>query len=104
MAWAIRRGFLLIRWAAVMTALAAAPAAAADTLVWDANREPDLAGYVVDYGFSPGAYIASVDVGNVVSWVIGPFTPGYRYYFAVRAYNTSKMYSGRSNEVTWVAP
>jgi hypothetical protein len=76
----------------------------ADSLAWDRNADPGISGYVVSYGFSSGVYVASVDVGNVVSWQLPAFTPGVRYYFAVAAYNTSGQYSGPSNEVSWVAP
>jgi hypothetical protein len=76
----------------------------ADSLSWDRNADPGVAGYVVSYGFTSGVYVAAVDVGNVVSWQLPSFTPGVRYYFAVAAYNTGGQYSGPSNEVSWTAP
>jgi hypothetical protein len=35
------------------------------TLAWDANTEPDLAGYKVHYGTASGSYTTSVDVHPV---------------------------------------
>ena len=35
------------------------------TLGWDANTEPDVAGYEVSYGIQSGVYSTIVDVGNV---------------------------------------
>ena len=37
------------------------------TVMWNANTEPDLSGYVVQYGTQAGNPTSSVDVGNVTS-------------------------------------
>jgi hypothetical protein len=68
------------------------------TLVWDANRESNLAGYVVSYGTKSHEYATHIDVGNVTRRQLTVMS-GRRYYFAVKAYNTSGYQSGYSNEV-----
>ena len=62
-----------------------------------------MAGYKLSYGTQTGVYTTTVDVGNVTS---GPLTlpDGQRYYFAVRAYNTSAMNSPYSAEVFFDVP
>ncbi len=72
------------------------------TLAWDANTEPDIAGYQVSYGTQSGAYSTIVDVGNVTSKPI-TITSGIRYYFAVKAYTSStpRLYSPYSTEVSY---
>ena len=68
------------------------------SLSWDANTEPDLAGYKLYYGGASGNYTASVDVGDVTTYVFTrqAMTP---YYFAVTAYNSDGRESDYSNEV-----
>jgi len=75
------------------------------TLTWDppttnADGTPltDLAGYNLYYGTSPGNYTEVIDVGNVITYTVTGIEPG-KYYFAVTAYNTSRIESGYSNEV-----
>ncbi|HWW83918.1 MAG TPA: LamG-like jellyroll fold domain-containing protein, partial [Vicinamibacterales bacterium] len=73
------------------------------TATWNANAESDIAGYVLSYGTQSGVYSTSVDVGNVTGWQ-GAVTSGVRYYFAVKAYNTSLQYSPYSPEVVFDVP
>jgi hypothetical protein len=70
------------------------------SLAWDANTEPDVAGYKIYYGTASRSYGASVDVGNVTTYVLGGLTPGQVYYISATAYNTSHDQSGYSNEVS----
>ena len=60
--------------------------AASLTLAWDANNEPDLAGYKVYYGTSSGSYGAGVDVGDTLQHTFTGLNEGVTYYFAARAY------------------
>jgi hypothetical protein len=69
------------------------------TLQWDANTEPDLAGYIIKYGVQPGVYTNSIDVGNQTTWTVSGLQDHYRYYFAVQAYNSARLVSGLSNVV-----
>ena len=91
-------GAVLVLGLASASALEASPV----TVEWDANSEPDLAGYVVSYGTAPGVYTVSVDVGNQTSWQFD-LVAGETYYFAVTAYNSSALSSAFSNEVSAVA-
>ncbi len=68
-------------------------------LGWNANTEPDLAGYVLYIGKSSGQYDAWVDVKNTTSYVVSGLTPG-TYYFTLRAYDSYGAQSGRSNEIS----
>lgn len=69
-------------------------------LSWDANTEPDLAGYKVYYGTSSGSYGTPVDVGNVLTYSITGLSPNVLYYFAVSAYDTEGSEGVKSSEVT----
>ena len=84
-----------------------APAAQAATVqvTWNANTEPDLAGYRLYVGQAPGQYGEPVDVGNVTGHVM-EITPEYgaTYYFALTAYDTSGNESGYSDEATCFGP
>jgi hypothetical protein len=82
----------------LITALPAA-AAGSITVLWDANTEPDLAGYMVSYGNQPGTYTTNIDVGTQTSFPFSVPDNGLPYYFAVRAYNTASQFSPYSAEV-----
>jgi len=70
------------------------------TLTWDANPEPDVAGYIVFYGVQSGQYGTSVDVGPQTSFQLAGLDLAAPYYFAVRAYNQSRLESPLSQEVS----
>lgn len=74
----------------------------ATTLAWDANTEPELAGYRIYYGTAPRTYGAPIDVGNVTTYKVQGLTRGQRYYFAATAYDAVGNESGFSNEVSAV--
>src|SRR6266508_4056476 len=64
----LRRALFVACVLTVLCSLAPALSSAAQvTLAWDANTDPDLAGYKLYYGNSSGSYQFSVDVGNVPS-------------------------------------
>jgi hypothetical protein len=44
--------------------------AAEVTLAWDANTEPDLAGYMIYYGFTSRSYDWVVDVGDQTTYTV----------------------------------
>jgi hypothetical protein len=71
-------------------------------LAWDANQEPDLAGYKVYYGTSSREYINSVDVGNVTSYRLDNLLEDVIFYVAVTAYDTAGNESDFSEEVAGV--
>src|SRR5262249_7514014 len=73
--------------------------AATVTATWDANTEPDIAGYALSYGTASGVYTTTIDVGNVTTYQV-TLAPG-TYYFALQAYDTGGLTSAYSNEVAF---
>ena len=71
------------------------------TLAWDANYEPDLAGYKVHYGMISRNYEFNVDIGKNESVVISGLVMGKTYYFAVTAYDLDQNESDFSTEITY---
>src|SRR5688572_9776205 len=84
--------------------LASSQSSGTVTLAWDANTEPDLAGYFVHYGVTSGVYLNKVNVGLVTTNTISGLVQGVSYYFAVTAYNTSGLESEPSNEIPYTVP
>ncbi len=72
------------------------------TVSWDANPEPDLAGYKIYYGKDSGNYQNQVYVGNVTDYRLTGLKEGERYYFAVTALDFSGNESTLSDEVETV--
>lgn len=77
------------------------------TLTWNANTEPDLAGYKVYYGTAshagncPAGFGGSmVNVGKVTTHTINNLTDGQTYYFQITAVDTSNNESSCSSEVS----
>jgi hypothetical protein len=91
----MKKLFLIYTLFLVILVLVCSPIYAATVEVsWNANPETDIAGYVVGYGTTDGSYDKTVQVGNVTTTdiTISPPTKT-RYYFAVKAFNTSGLYS-----------
>jgi len=70
----------------------------------DGTPLKDLAGYKVYYGLASRSYGTPIDVGNTTTYTITGLTGGVRYYFAVKAYDTSRNESAFSTEVSFVPP
>jgi PKD repeat protein len=102
--------FLSTRLFTILVALAflgAMPAAAGTmALRWNPVDEPDLEGYRVYYGTSPGVYDQSVDVGNVTSYTLDGLADCTIWYAAVKSLDTEGLESEEySNEVSgWPRP
>jgi hypothetical protein len=81
------------------------PAEAAPlTLAWDANTEPDIAGYEVGYRIGgPSNPETVVSAGNVTEWTWTPPAVDQSLIFRVYASNTSGLRSLPSNEVSFVS-
>lgn len=83
---------------------------ASDQLSWDANTEPDLAGYKLYYGYAartsnnpPGGYPNVIDVGNITSFTLASLNDNVDHYFSLTAYDTSSNESSFSNEAAKLA-
>ena len=92
--------FRLLPWLTACLMLVPVVVEAGPRLTWNANTEPDIAGYYVWYGTAPRAYSARTDVGKNTSWTPSGLSKGKRYYFAVQAYTTAGLVSPMSGEVS----
>ncbi len=72
-------------------------------LAWNANTEPDLAGYRIYLGTSSGNYTSSLQAVKVTSHTLTELNEGTTYYIAMTAFDTSLNESQRSAEITAVA-
>jgi hypothetical protein len=72
--------------------------------VWRANPEPDLGGYRLYVGTTPGVYAGFIDVGNVTTFKANDLIRGMIYYFALTAYNTSGLESDPTPELSAQLP
>ena len=80
------------------------------TLAWDANTEPNLAGYKIYYdsdcsgepydGIGAVEGASPIDVENITEFTLHGLPNGQVHYFAVTAYNDEGLESGYSNEVS----
>ena len=68
-------------------------------LAWNANPEPDIAGYIVHYGTQSGDLDQFQDTGNVTSTTISGLEPSTTYYLALQAYNTAGLFSDLTAEI-----
>ena len=74
------------------------------TLMWNPNREGDIAGYRLYYGSDPRVYTNTIDVGNTVTATVSNVPEGIVHYFAVTAYNTAGFESLYSDGVSYRTP
>jgi hypothetical protein len=74
------------------------------SLSWNANPESDLAGYRLYWGKTGGSPTQHIDAGNFTTGTITGLETGVRYFITVTAYNTSRLESGPSNEVSYTPP
>jgi hypothetical protein len=71
-------------------------------LNWNANSEPDLAGYKIYYDTAskasncPAGYANNIDAGNVITYTINNLPEGHDYYFQLTAHDTSNNESACS--------
>lgn len=87
----------LLTIAALMTAQVPAFAETL-SLVWDANTDPNVSGYIVYVGSSPNSYSQRLNVGNVTRYDVNA-TSGQTYCFAVSSFSRTAGEGDRSPEV-----
>lgn len=98
-------------WGLLFTMLSFVPRAFGDVpapkyrveLEWDANSEPDVAGYKLYFGTASGNYTEAFDAGRQTVATVSLLAET-TYYFVVTAYNTEGLESPFSNEVTYTTP
>src|SRR5258707_15670013 len=73
------------------------------TLTWDPYSIPNLAGYRLYSGTTPGVFTQRIEVGNSTTISVSDLTEGQTYFFAVTAYNTSGAESPPSN-ISYTVP
>ena len=66
------------------------------TLAWDANQEPDVAGYHLYYQELPGGIPVKVDAGTQTQLTLTGLIAGRTYSFFATAYNTAGLESDPS--------
>ena len=95
------------RWLGVASllvgSLSLAQAAQSVALAWNADTDPTVVGYNVDYGTSSGVYTKTLNAGNSTTATVPSLTAGQTYYFAVTGYNVSAQNSLASNQVSFTA-
>lgn len=69
------------------------------SFAWNANPEPDVAGYKLHLGDASGTYNQVVDVGNDLAISIDTLQSDTTYFCAVTAYNSAGLESPYSQEV-----
>ena len=74
------------------------------SLAWNPVNDSRLSGYKVYYGTAPRKYTGQIDVGNVTTRTVSNLIDGATYYFAVTAYDASRLESAYSNEVVGAVP
>jgi hypothetical protein len=84
--------------------LAPASHAASIQLAWDANGEPDVAGYRVYFGTAANSYPNSVDAGPATEAELDGLVPGVFYYLSVTAYSSSGVESSFAEPITYRVP
>jgi hypothetical protein len=88
---------LLVLWLWIATVTAGSLGEV--TVEWDANTEPDLAGYVVYMGPESRRYVWEYDVGLDLECTITGLVPGVTYYLAATAYDNDENESAYSIEL-----
>jgi fibronectin type 3 domain-containing protein len=88
---------------AAPTGLGAVGVAGAVNLIWDANKESDLAGYIVLRGEAPGDTLQAITTAPIreTTYRDATATPGVRYVYAVVAVDRAEPpnTSAQSNRV-----
>jgi fibronectin type 3 domain-containing protein len=74
------------------------------TLAWDASPGSSIAGYRLYEGVASLTYTNVLDVGNATTVTVSNLVSGVTYFFAVTAYDTNRLESDYSGEVSYTVP
>jgi len=74
------------------------------SLVWDPSPGADVSGYILHFGGISGSYATNLDVGTNTTTFVTGLTEGTTNFFVVTAYNSQRIESEPSNEVSFVVP
>jgi len=80
------------------------------TVAWNRDQEPDIAGYRIYYGASPGVYSSSLTVFDSANepiqrdYLIDGFFEGRTYHFALKAFDLAGQESDYSEEFSLFIP
>ena len=77
--------------------------AAQATLSWDYTAS-GAAGFTLHCGTSSGAYSRRIDVGNTTTYTITGLTAGATYYCVTTAYDSTRLESPYSNQISVAIP
>ncbi len=74
------------------------------TLGWTASPDPTVTGYIIYWGPASENYTESEDVGTNTSTTISSLSAGLTYYFAATSYNSARIQSTDTAEITYTMP
>jgi len=94
---AIAAGFLLVGLAA------RGQSTSSVTLTWNADADPNTAGYLIYSGTVSGVYTQELNVGNVTTATLSNLPTGNIWYFAVAAVDASGLEGPPSTEINVVS-
>jgi PKD repeat protein len=97
----LARTFLACVAGLCFSSLCPAAALPAIQLAWDRNPEPDIAGYELRYGTSPGIYPNVINAGTNTAVAVSGLKEGETYHFVVVARNSDGLTSLPSAKVTY---
>lgn len=97
--WVVWIGFL-----SLLEAVAVSATLPSITLAWNPSPANNIAGYRLYLGLSSGTYATSLDVGATTNATLSNLTPGTTYFFAVTAYDTNRLESPFSGEISYRIP
>ena len=72
-------------------------------MAWDPSRDPDVVGYIVEWGEAPGFYKNATDIGKLNQFKIDNLVEDRRYYVVVRSYTAEGHTSIASDEASGLA-
>ena len=92
---------ILMLWFSLLGAPAALPVPVSVTLAWNANKETNVAGYIVYWGTTSSNYVWTTNVGNQTSITLGGFMVGTTYYFSATAFDQDGLESDFAPEINY---